>query len=238
MKPFVYIFILIFFFPLTSFAQEIEEKLIEAKIELKETENTLTLQPTVQNKSPLFFEYNYLLLVKKTDHKNNLSVNKQSGKFTLEPGEIKNLSFTQLNQDESQNIKAILYIRDENKNKLIAKDSIEINPKSNAKVEETSLMLEGLVVDESKTKVGKDFYDQFFSVYNQYPKKYNFIITISEMPYRGQTSIIQVKADQENIHEFFTNPNEEYSQQQVKISLRNLAKYAQEKENIKKEFIY
>ncbi len=238
MKTIVYFILFFPFFLTKSNAQESNENLIEANIEIEQTENSITLLPTIQNRSALFFEYNYLFLVKKTDNKNNLSINKQNGKFTLQPGEIKKLSITQLNQSEYQNIKATLYIRDEVHNELITKDSIEIKGIATKVVEETSLMLEGLVVDESKTKFGKDFYDEFYSVYNQYPKKFNFIILISELPHRGQTSIIQVKADQETIHEFFSNPNEEYFKQQVGITLRNLTKYAEEKENLKQEFNY
>ncbi|HLV24065.1 MAG TPA: curli-like amyloid fiber formation chaperone CsgH [Moheibacter sp.] len=235
MKIITSIFIIL---PLILFAQASDENPVEANIEVTQQENIITLQPTLQNHSALFFEYNYLLLVKKTDQNSNLSVNKQSGKFTLEPGEVKKLSTSQINQTESQNIKAVLYIRDENKNTLITKDSIEIKGSVKAKVEESSLFIEGLVVDETKTKFGKDFYDNFFTAYNQYPQKYKFIILISEMPYRGQTSIIQLKIDQEVIYEFYSNPNEEYSKYQVGMALRAIAKYAEDKEKIKQEFIY
>src|SRR5690606_15126750 len=177
MKIITSIFIIL---PLILFAQASDENPVEANIEVTQQENIITLQPTLQNHSALFFEYNYLLLVKKTDQNSNLSVNKQSGKFTLEPGEVKKLSTSQINQTESQNIKAVLYIRDENKNTLITKDSIEIKGSVKAKVEESSLFIEGLVVDETKTKFGKDFYDNFFTAYNQYPQKYKFIILISE----------------------------------------------------------
>lgn len=238
MKPIIYFFLFLNFLLTKSTAQEPDENLIEANIEIEQDENSIKLLPTIQNRSALFFEYNYLFLVKKTDKKHNLSINKQNGKFTLQPGEIKKLSMTQLNQSEYQNINATLYIRDEVHNKLITKDSIEIKGIATKVVEETSLMLEGLVVDESKTKFGKDFYDEFYSVYNQYPKKFNFIILISELPHRGQTSIIQIKADQETVHEFFSNPNEEYLKQQVGIAFRNLTKYAEEKENLKQEFNY
>lgn len=226
-------------FPIFLIAQETDTENVEAYIEISQQENIYTLEPTIQNHSNLFFEYNYLLLVKKTDQNNNLSLNKQSGKFTLEPGEIKKLSSTQINQTENQNIKAILYIRDENKNKLITKDSIEIKGSSvTAQVEESSLLMEGMVVDESKTKFGKDFYDSFYSQYNQFPQKFKFIILISEMPYRGQTSIIQIKVDQDVVYEFYSNPNEEYSQYQVGIALKSISKYAEEKEKIKHEFMY
>ncbi|MGB6083611.1 CsgE family curli-type amyloid fiber assembly protein [Moheibacter sp.] len=238
MKTLLYTLIIFLLLFGINYGQEGNEVLIEAEIGIEQDENTITLQPIVKNLSSLHLEYNYLLLVKKTNKSQNISVNKQSGKFTIEPGEIKKLSVTRLSQSESQNIKAILYIRDELENKLITKDSIEIKPLSTTIIDETSLMLEGMVVDESKTKFGKDFYDNFFSVYNQYPKKFNFIILISELPYRGQTSIIQVKADHEIVYEFYTNPNEEYSKQQVSMALRQLLKFAEEKDNIKQEFNY
>lgn len=237
MKLIINICIILQFILPSSFAQK-KDKMIETNIEILQTENDITFQPTIQNHSSLFFEYNYLLLVKKTDENSNISVNKQSGKFTLEPGEIKKLSSSKANQSPNQSIKAILYIRDENENKLISKDSVEIKGSTLQKVEETSLFMEGLVVDESKTKFGKEFYDQFYSIYQQYPKKHKFIILISELPFRGQTSIIQVKIDQETIYEFYTNPNEEYTIQQVSVALRNIEKYAENLQKIKKEFIY
>ena len=239
MKKITSIYILLQLLPIILIAQETDKQTVEAYIEISQQENIYTLEPTIQNHSNLFFEYNYLLLVKKTDQNNNLSVNKQGGKFALEPGEIKKLSSTQINQTENQHIKAILYIRDENENKLITKDSIEIKGSSvTAQVEESSLLMEGMVVDESKTKFGKDFYDSFYSLYNQNPQKFKFIILISEMPYRGQTSIIQIKVDQDVVYEFYSNPNEEYSQYQVGMALRTISKYAEEKEKIKHEFMY
>jgi hypothetical protein len=239
MKIFTPIWLIFFLFlSPQSFGQGREENPIEVKIEVNQQENILTLEPTIHNKGSLFLEYNYLFLIRKTDKNANLSVNKQAGKFTLEPGEIKKLSSSQINQSEGQNIKATLYIRDENENKLITKDSIEIKGSRLDIVEEASLFLEGLVVDESKTKFGKEFYDEFFSVYNQSPNKYKFIIVITEMPYRGQTSIIQVKIDQDVVYEFYTNPNEEYMKYQVGMALRSLARHAEEMSKIKQEFNY
>lgn len=214
------------------------EPQIDAKIEVTENENSIMIEPTVRNLSSLYFEYNYLLLVKKTDQKNNLSVNKQSGRFALEPYSSKKLSSMILNQNGNQNIKAILFIRDEQENRLIAKDSVEIKPLAGEPVEERSLLISGIVLDETKTKVGADFYTEFYSMYNQLPKKQDFIVTVSEMPYRGQTSIIQVKADQELIHEFFGNPDLSYLNEQAVISIRKLIRFGKTRENLKYEFNY
>lgn len=229
---------LIIIFSSSVSAQDGEENIIISKINVEQIGSMLSIQPSVQNNSELYFEYNYLLLVKKTDAKDNLSVNQQSGKFTLEPEESKTLSETRINMSDQQSIAAYLYIRDENKNQLISKDSIEIKNMNLTKVEETSLMIQGLVVDDTKTKLGSDFYDQFFSMYNQLPKKYPFIIIISELPYRGMSSIINVTIDQDKILEFFANPDEDFIKQQAIMTLRRVANYSDNKEKIKQEFIY
>lgn len=229
-------FVFVLWFP-TVYAQDDPSDFIEVKIEVKETENDISIEPGIHNTGPFFYEYNYLLLVKKTDKRKNISINKQDGRFTLEPNEYKTLSTVKLAQLKNENIDVYLYIRDENENKLIKKDSIAII-KTTGLVDESSLMMEGLVVDETKTRMGKDFYDQFFSSYNQMPRKHKFIVTISEMPYRGQSSIIQLRADQDLLMEFFANPDDEYNKQQVAIALTNLNRYAENKERIKKEFIY
>src|SRR5690606_22325221 len=136
------------------------------------------------------------------------------------------------------NLKALLYIRDENQNLLIAKDSIEINAKELvAPVKETSLMPLGILVDDTKTKFGKDYYDSFFSAYNQLPQKFDFIVQVSEMPHRGQTSIIQVIAENEVVLEFFSRPDEEYIKYQVGQTLKSLSQLAQSK-SLKSEFKY
>lgn len=218
------------------FAQN--ESQITIKINVERNGLMANIHPTIQNHSSLYFEYNYLLLAKKTDSKNNLSINRQSGRFTLEPHESKRLANTQINLSDQQNIIAYLYIRDEEKNELIAKDSIIIEGMNLSKVNETELMIQGLVIDETKTKFGSDFYDELFSIYNQLPEKYPFIITISELPYRGQTSIISITVDHEKIYEFFTNPDQEYTKQQAIMTLRRLAVYSENKEKIKQEFNY
>ncbi|MFV0304547.1 MAG: curli-like amyloid fiber formation chaperone CsgH [Moheibacter sp.] len=232
------IFFLLIFIYSISFGQDESENTIVAKIEVEQNENMLSLHPSVQNNSSLYYEYNYLLLVKKTDRRNNLSVNRQGGKFTLAPNESKVLSTTIINQSETQTIQATLYIRDEIENQLITKDSIEIKGFVATKVEETSLMTEGMVVDETKTKFGGDFFDNFYSIYSQLPEKHKFIISISELPYRGLTSIIQIKAEQETVYEFFSNPNEDYIKQQAVIALKGVSRYAKSKENLKQEFNY
>ena len=236
LKPFLLLFIL--FSSLTN-AQQVRDSLIAAEIEVTQSEDVLTFRPTVQNKGTYHYELDYLLLVKKTDTNKNLSTNQQKGKFILEPNEIKSLGTTMVSQAQHQSVTAIIFIRDEIENRLIAKDSIQIMTKDLVPVTEASLtLMQGIVVDDSRTKLGRDYYDFFYSTYNQYPTKFDFVIHITEMPYRGLSSILQVKVDQEVIYEFFTNPDEEYIRQQVFATMQKLVVYANKKDKLKNEFIY
>lgn len=239
MNRFTIILLFFSFFSIVSVAQENRDSLIVAKIEVVQSENTLTFHPTVQNNGVYHYELDYLLLVKKTDANKNLSVSQQKGKFTLEPNQIESLSTTTINQTSKQKVTAILFIRDEVENRLITKDSIQITTKELRPIKESSLsIMKGIVVDDSKTKMGRDYYDLFYSTYNQYPTKFDFIINITELPHRGLSSIMQVKVDQDLILEFFTNPDEEFIKEQVATTFQRLISYANHRGKLKNEFTY
>jgi len=239
MNRFTIILLFFSFFSIVSVAQENRDSLIVAKIEVVQSENTLTFHPTVQNNGVYHYELDYLLLVKKTDSNKNLSVSQQKGKFTLEPNQIESLSSTTINQTSKQKVTAILFIRDEVENRLITKDSIQITTKELRPIKESSLsIMKGIVVDDSKTKMGRDYYDLFYSTYNQYPTKFDFIINITELPHRGLSSIMQVKVDQDLILEFFTNPDEEFIKEQVATTFQRLISYANHRGKLKNEFTY
>ncbi|WCM43346.1 curli production assembly/transport protein CsgE [Flavobacterium sp. CBA20B-1] len=239
MKKIYPILVFIYCFVTASYAQEFRDSLIVAKIDVVQSENTLTFRPTVQNNGSYHYELDYLLLIKKTDANKNLSVNQQKGKFTLKPNQIESLSSTTINQTSKQKITAILFIRDEVENRLITKDSVQFITKELIPIKETALIgVQGIVVDDSKTKIGRDYYDFFYAAYTQYPTKFDFIINISELPYRGLSSIVQVKVDQDLIIEFFTNPDEEYLKEQVAATFKRLVAYSNNRGKLKNEFTY
>lgn len=220
-----------------------DDKKITAKIEKNETEGQLKLTATATNNSVTYQELNYLLISIKKGNSGNLSNNKQSGKFSLNPNETKKLSEININLENRDAVKSFLYIRDEQTKKLIAKDSLEINQKFFKKdpekvEEEESRELTGLTIDDTKTKVGKDFYDAFYLQYSQLPEKSNFTITIMEMPSRGTTGQITVMIDEKQIYSFMTNPNEDYLKEQLVATFRQIKDYNLKKNLIKNEFNY
>ncbi len=220
-----------------------EDKKVNAKIEKSILENQIRLKAVVTNNTSVYKELNYLLVSIKKGNAGNLSNNQQSGKFSINPSEVKVLSEISVNLEQKDALKAFLYIKDEETQKLVAKDSLEINTdlfrKKTAKVEEDAVFeLKGLTIDETKTKVGKDFYDLFYIEYSQIPDKSNGAVTISELPLRGTSGQINIQMDDKVIYSFMTNPNEDYLKEQLAASLKYIKEFNAKKNLIKNEFIY
>lgn len=220
-----------------------EDKKIVAKIENEVIEKQLNIKALITNNTATYQELNYLLISIKKGASGNLSNNKQSGKFSINPGETKKLSEMNVNLEKKDALKAFLYIRDEQTQKLIAKDSLEINQdffsKKISTVEKDEIFeLKGLTIDETKTKVGKDFYDLFYIQYSQIPDKSNSAITISELPMRGTSGQISIQIDDKVVYSFVTNPSEDFLKEQISNSLRFIKDFNAKKNLIKNEFIY
>lgn len=220
-----------------------EDKKINAKIESNIVENQINLKAVVSNNTAIYKELNYLLVSIKKGNKGNLSNNQQAGKFSINPGEVKTLSEININLEKKDALKAFLYVRDEESQKLVAKDSLELNTdlfkKKVSKAEEDVVFeLKGLAIDETKSKVGKDFYDLFYIQYSQLPDKSNSTITISELPVRGTSGQINIEIDDKIVYSFITNPSEDYLKEQLANSFKYIKEFNAKKNLIKNEFIY
>ena len=63
--------------------------------------------------------------------------------------------------------------------------------------------INGLVVDESITKVGRDFYEVFYSKWEAPKSQVSYTIFIKELPQMGQGSLVSVYMDET---ELFSQP--------------------------------
>lgn len=212
---------------------------ITPSIEVNQVENMISLKAFVLNNDEVIHDLNYLLIAIKKTESNNLSNNKQEGQFVIAAYEKKNLSELRLNISKGDEIKSYLFIRDEINNKLIAKDSVlinykekdsedEIGSKTEAVFLKEDFVIKGLVIDQTKTKFGRDFFDYFYSAYNLMNEKYPFVTTITEIPSIGRTSIIQIEDRDKLLHSFRVEPKEEYIKMQVDFTLKRLNQYNNE----------
>lgn len=220
-----------------------EDRKVTARIEYTATEGMILLKATAVNNTPVYRELNYLLISIRKGDQGNLSSNRQSGKFSVNPGEVKILSEVNINLYKQGALKAFLYLKDEETQKLIAKDSLEFNGESfrskTAKTEERVFSeLGGLTIDETKSKTGKDFYDLFYMTYSLIPDKLDAAVKVSELPARGNSGQINIEVEDKVVYSFITNPGEDYLKEQLAAALKSIREFNAKKSLIRNEFTY
>lgn len=64
-------------------------------------------------------------------------------------------------------------------------------------VEESELEIDGLMIDDTRTKAGHDFYDLLFSLWEAPPDARNYMIKIIEKPYRVNVTRVEIWVNEE-----------------------------------------
>lgn len=205
-------------------------KEVEAKIETVTNTEFIEISGTALNKTNVDQSLRYELSVFKKSLTSN-SKTKQSGRFVLKAGEKKDLSKTTINAKEKDEIILLLLIYDIQDN-LIGKDRIVFNDKKpdtkiiaektgietdkaesvDGDVNRTSygIELKGIVVEETKTKPGRDFFKMFSSKYNFYKINGEKVVTVSEVLALGINTKIEIEVGDKVVLEFFLSPRNEY----------------------------
>lgn len=208
---------------------QVEYREVKAKIEIEKIENMLSVTGTVENLKPGFKNISFKLSVFKTNKTNsNSSKNAQDGRITLEPIQKVTLSKTLVNVDKDDRIILLLLIYDEN-NAIIGKDRIVIGDeqetKTGALTPKDGLEMTGIVSNDTKTKLGNDFYDFFYTEFLKLKVNSNKIVTIQEELTFGRTTRIIVSIDGEIIDEFITRPDEDFLKYMAQNSTAKVFKY-------------
>ncbi len=232
------LFILIFQFSFVS-AQDTEK--IQAKINLFQKDIFVRIDAVVTNNSHIYNnELSYQLLsLKKNTTSKSFSKEERFGDFTLLPNEEKIITSLKLNIEPNQQLKVYFFIK--NGKQLIALDSVTINEtvailKTTAIHEETIEII-GLVVENVKSKIGKNFYDFFYQKYNQSGAKYAFVIHVNEKPFiGGRGALISIEIDDKKIFEFQARPDEEMLQKAADYALKLIENYSKTRNTFEKKY--
>jgi hypothetical protein len=223
--------IMVFFIALFVFSIGFSQDNLKAKIIAESADNLIDIKALAINMDITFKdEYTYLLFSLKKGKQGNYSKNSQSGTFSLQANETKELSSLKINIQNDEELKVFLFIR--KFGSLISKDSLAIyaTEKREKKItKETDFTLKGIVVNNAITKIGKDFHDYFYQAYSSSGQKYPFIITIDEKPYFGRSSIITIMVDEMKITEFYSKPSEDYLKSNVKVALQRLSSFSKQR---------
>ncbi len=217
---------------------------IEAKIDVETNNEFIKITASALNKTEISQSIRYVLSVIKNnpgDDKSNISKNDQSGRKVLAPSEKANLSATTINANQQDRIILLLLIYNLN-DEIIGKDRIVFNDNAtNSEIKEKSeiaenmekqtaisadvmqsnddgLTLKGIVIENTKTKPGRDFYALFFSDYLNRNIKGDKIVNINEELALGRNTKIEVKIENDVIFEFFLRPQNDF--------LKSMSNYA------------
>jgi hypothetical protein len=95
----------------------------------------------------------------------------------------------------------------------------------------------GIISDETKTKVGKDFYDLYYYLYNDYKINAKKIVTLNEEFTFARNTKIIVSIENEVVYEFLARPDEEYLNEMAQQSVYATYLYLKNLEKQSKSFI-
>lgn len=216
----------------------ISQNSIKARVVTNTVDNFLNVKGVALNTEETYKEgYTYLLFSLKKNVNGNYSRNSQSGEFSLKPNEEIELSSLSLNIQKEDECKIYLFIR--KNNVLVSKDSAvvysaeSIKKKQEEAIDESEIEIKGLVIEDVKTKPGKDFYDYFYQAYLTSGVQYPFIININEKPSIGVSSKITIIVDDKTVFEFMTKPSDEFIQMAANMALTKIRNYS-----IKRKILY
>jgi len=88
-----------------------------------------------------------------------------------------------------------------------------------------ALLLTGIVIEEVKTKAGRDFYQLFASQYRLDDINAVQIVKIREVILRANTTIINVLVGDKIVHQFLVKTQLDYLKENANISIRQVSKY-------------
>lgn len=165
------------------------------------------------------------------DSLDNVSKETFEQRFTLGPYESKDLYRINIDKGIDNKIIVLLIIYDDDdtivgKSRLILQDKEKLEDKV-ATEEDIGrrVGISGLVVDETKTNLGRKFYDRFYFYYNFNKVKGDLVVKIEEIFTFRRTTKIMVKIKGETIAEFFAQNNDEYIEDMAKLTVQRVFRY-------------
>lgn len=114
---------------------------------------------------------------------------------------------------------------------LLRADSIQSQQHRPATGPESS----GLVVDQTITKIGHDFYDLFFSQWEPPPDNDDFTIVINERPARGNNAIVALSVNDNELLEFPLQAKYELIEEAAQQAIETAYSFLQQAQNLSRQ---
>jgi hypothetical protein len=103
-------------------------------------------------------------------------------------------------------------------------------------VPDDSFVMRGIITDDTKTRIGKDFYDKYYYKYNDIEINAKDIVIIGEEYSFARNTKITITIDNEIIYEFIVRPDDEFLEAVSDEAISRTYYYLKEKEKQSKYF--
>lgn len=127
--------------------------------------------------------------------------------------------------------------RDSLRTLKILKDALNSAVQNNISTESAELDMEidGLIMDETISKVGRDFFDMFYATWNAPKNAKNFTITIKEMVLPGLATQITILVNDEEVFKQRVQPRNDIMEQMSKYAIYKTTRYLSNYERMKSQ---
>ncbi|EDM44898.1 hypothetical protein SCB49_02219 [unidentified eubacterium SCB49] len=220
---------------------------VKANLLIDNSTEYIDVKAEAFNKKNIVFSGRYVLTTIVGDIVNepeNAIKNTYEGSLILSGNEGEIVSSTTISVNKNQKA-VVLFLVYNADNKLVGKDRWSINDSDkNAPVtlkkrdlvkEREGVSIIGIVTDKTKTKHGKDFFKEFYSIYLYNQLKTEELILVEEQFAQGRNTRIEVKVGNVVVAKFFVRPSYDYVKDMAKATVNNIKKHFLRLENQKKQ---
>ena len=220
---------------------------IEAEIVMEPNTEFISITGFAYNKTLLNHSLRYVLSVITNEiESDNRSKSDQTGRFVLKPGEKRELARTVLDVSEERRTIILLLVYDL-EDQLLGKDRIVLNDReedeqgaiSEEEIErmkgiyrDDGVVLRGIVLEDTKTKPGRDFYQYYYTSYLANNINGPKIVTVREVLTIGNNTAIELIVDDDTVMAFLVQPSNDYLKAMSYEAIRRTMAYF---ERLKKE---
>ncbi len=236
----------IFLFSSPSQAQPKER--FTARLDFEKTDGSNIIRGWFRNNEVLasVFQYNFIVFKKASKDSTRSSFRAATGKKNMLSKAV--LFFKERHPIEKVKLEIFRY------GELVAVDSIITSmpetiaenpekelPKAPVAIPKTptfdELEIDGLILDETRSKLGHDFYEYFYNAWVAPQEAKDFIITIRELPARGRVAQIAIEINDQTLVKRFLQPRSELIEN-LAVHLVEVAKnHLTKMENLKQEIL-
>ncbi len=96
-----------------------------------------------------------------------------------------------------------------------------------------SIGIDGLVIDDTRTKMAHDFYDLFYRKWIAPQSARDFIIYVKELPARGRLARVAIVVNDDEVIQRILSPRADVVEQQVDYSIRALTRHLEKQAQVK-----